>query len=312
MSEDAIAEEAAIWHARLREDMAAGPLRNTGTRHAFERWLAEDPRHREAFREMEWLWGALREPVDTKLAARRRQPARHRRLAMVACLLVAVVAGVAWQQDWRLWLTSDYVTAAGESHEVRLPDGSEIILNAASALSVEYTERDRAVSLLKGEALFQVTGSDPRAFTVNTPQGRVRVTGTAFNVRLDEEAAVVSLLEGEVVLSSRDRSAEVSLKPGEQSWLSRAGITAPSAFDPMRVSDWTRGQIVFYDSPLAEVVARLERHRRGRIVIADADLRQLRVSGVFSTEAPDAALEAIGDTLGIEQTRVTDWLVLLH
>ena len=69
---------------------------------------------------------------------------------------------------------------------------------------------------------------------------------------------------------------------------------------------------MFYDTPLADVVDALNRYRDGHIFILDSSLAALRVSGVFSTTDPDAALNIITRTLPVRQSRLTDSLVLLH
>ena len=330
---EGLLEDAAIWQARLREvdqDSRAGQK----LRADFSAWLLADPLHRKAFAEMEVVFGALEEPVARAVAEQGRRPGYSgaagepesvrptagsgtwplSRFATAACLALALLMGFGWQQDWTTRWQSDYLTATGEQMPVVLDDGSRITLNTQSAVSVEYNGSERRVRLITGEVWFEVDTDHTRPFTVDTGQGLVTVTGTRFNVRLDHSVAVVSLDDGNVQLRGGDAGQKetVMLSSGQQAQISASGITRPEGFDRTAVKAWQRGQFVFYNRPLAEVVATLNRYRSGRILITDEELNSLKVSGVFSTEDPDAALEVITNTLPVEQTRMTDYLVLLR
>lgn len=324
---ETILEEAAIWQARLQHGETDIELQK-----AFNIWLAADARHRQAYEEMELLWGTLETPVtqlmaeqsDHSLAAKtvsvhklQQQSLRHRfqHLALAACLVLTIVIG--WQQDWATHWQSDYVTAIGEETSILMADNSRITLNTDSALAVDFTAERRQVRLLKGEAWFEVTSADNRPFIVATSAGSVRVTGTRFNVRLHQDAAIVSLDEGQVELSTPDHSSNpngspVVLSPGQQAMLSSQGISSLSSFDHTAITAWLRKQFVFYDTPLAEVVDTLNRHRYGRIIIINQKLKALKISGVFSTNELDTALDVMANTLPIHLTRLTDYLVLIH
>ncbi len=211
---------------------------------------------------------------------------------------------------------SDYITAVGEEAPIETGDGSRITLNTDSALAMDYSARERRVRLLKGEAWFNVASTDKRPFIVSTDAGAVRVTGTQFNVRLVDGGAFVSLDEGRVELrvpnNSRLEDSPIVLEPGQQAVLAGNRISAPAPFDRTAVTAWLRGQFVFYHTPLAEVVDTLNRHRRGHIVLTSKELSSLKVSGIFSTDDPDAALEVMASTLPIQQVRLTDYLVLIR
>ncbi|MCC7210167.1 MAG: hypothetical protein IT323_22890, partial [Anaerolineae bacterium] len=56
----------------------------------------------------------------------------------------------------------------------------------------------------------------------------------------------------------------------------------------------------------------LNRHRHGRIFITNQKLKALKVSGVFSTDEPDTALDVMINTLPVHLLRLTDYLVLIH
>ena len=321
---DRLLEEAAIWHARLL-DVETDPGLAAARRADFERWLQADPRHGRAFEEARRLWDRLEAPVAQVMAeepaavASRRapltpdRPQARRWKALAACVLILAAGGAAYHEEAIDRLRSDHVTAIGERVPLELEDGSRITLNGDTALAIDLGQAGRHVHLFRGEAWFEVVPERGRPFVVETPSGRVRVTGTSFNVRLDENLAIVSLTEGRVELTSAEAgTAGLSIEPGQQARLAVQGISQAVAFDRTAVTAWLRGQLVFYDTPLDEVVAELNRYRGGRIIVANRDLEGLKISGVFRTDDPDAALSAIADTLPVRVTRITDYLVLLR
>jgi transmembrane sensor len=315
---DAVLEAAALWQARLRDAGSAGV-----TDAGFARWLAADELHPVAFAEMEQLWVRLEAPVLSLLKEEvgvapphtigRLLPAIWRAGALAACLLLALSGGYAWHAGMLDDLRADYVTATGDQRSVTLDDGSQVILNTDSALAIALTPGRRIARLFRGEAWFSVAHDAARPFVVETPEGDVQVTGTQFNVRIADGQAIVSLVEGHVVLSAADlRPARADLVAGQQAVMTMAGIEAATGFDGSAVTAWQHGRIVFYRTPLQQVVDQLNRYRRGVVVIASDGLRDLQVSGSFDIKDPDQALAVIQNTLDVRLIRLTDYLVILR
>ncbi|UTW51106.1 FecR family protein [bacterium SCSIO 12827] len=308
--DDVIFAQAVSWLTRLRERNADAA--------DFQAWLAADPRHDAAFAEAECLWGRLELPTrkltDTEIG--RTHTTRWQRplhgLAAAAALMILLGAGLLCRDDIAIRLQSDYITSIGVRAPVDLADGSRITLNTDTAIAIDMTDNGRHVRLFRGEAWFDVAPDAARPFTVDTPMGTVRVTGTRFNLRIADSKADVSLTEGRVRLTDRRLGDTLILTPGESAQLTAAGISPPKPFDRTAVTAWLRGQFVFYDMPLSSVVAEINRYSPGRIVIAKDALRDLKVSGVFHTDDPGAALRAITDTLPLSATRITGYLVVLH
>lgn len=328
---DALLEEAAIWHARLldaRSDPSLAAARQTD----FERWLAADPRHARAFEETQQLWAKLEEPVaevlselETKTktgahAGSRRttlqnlwSPVFPRGALATCCCLFLAVAGVLYHDEAIDRLRSDHMTAVGERLPLTLEDGSEVTLNSDSAVAFDVDNDSRRVHLLRGEAWFEVAAEPDRPFTVETPLGSVRVTGTSFNLRLQEDRVTVSLLEGRLALRPASAtSTELEIAPGQQASLLPAGVSEVTPFDETALTAWLRGQLVFYNTSLGDVVAELNRYRDGHIIVMNSDLERLKVSGVFRTDDPNAALTVIANTLPVRVDRLTNYFVLLR
>lgn len=108
-------------------------------------------------------------------------------------------------------------TPNGGQYNVTLPDGTSVVLNAASKLKfpIIFSDNERKVEL-EGEAYFEVSKDARKPFKVVSGKQIVEVLGTHFNINSyeDEPQIRTTLLEGSVLVKG---STEILLKPGEQS-----------------------------------------------------------------------------------------------
>ena len=301
---------AAEWVVRLAGGLSAAERR------ALNRWLAESPAHVAAFEEARTAWGKMGQlrlrpgklAADTvpppASPARRRFLTWRRGLASVACLLLLTVGATLWHGDPRLMLTADHHTPTGERRRVTLPDGSRVELGPASAIKLDYSAGARRVVLLSGVAHFTaapVASVEDRPFIVAAADGHARVLGTEFMVAHVPGGAEVTVLEGRVEVARRAAEYGLArvLARDQAVRYSAAGLGPVRAVNARRATAWRRGRLIFDKAPLGEVVAALNRYRRGRIMITDPALASRRVSGIFQTAIPEAALATIARDLHV-------------
>lgn len=276
---DRAAEEAALWHARLQGDAVTHEERV-----AFEDWLRLSPLHQEAFASASDIWNLLPEAVSVTSASRPDSRRVLRRplvqgLALAACLLLSV--GIGWQ-----FMASQsvvYETERGEQRVVALKDGTEVTLNTDSRLTVSYSGKARQTVLERGEAYFDVSSDPERPFTVQAGEDRVRVLGTSFVMRHEPQNFSVTLVEGRLEVTS-PRQPSVVLAAGE-----RAVHTGGQGLEVDRpqvetVTAWQKGEIIFSDTSLTEAVKEFNRYAREPIIVDQAEIGALRISGVFQTD----------------------------
>jgi transmembrane sensor len=87
-------------------------------------------------------------------------------------------------------------------------------------------------------------------------------------------------------------------------YLARGRPSALERIDANTETAWRRGKLIFDRRPLGEVVADLERYRRGKIVVVRDDLDALEVTGVFDLADPEAILLTIEETLPVRVARL--------
>ena len=309
----AMLRAAARWRLRLRDD-------STGTvRIAYQAWLAEAPAHEFAAAEV----AALGEAAIAMLPAEVRSPmpaianARSRRWLPTLRLAVAAVAvyfGVFSLWPWLRDLDADAVADVGSQARSTLSDGSVVTLNSGSRIDLAFSNRERRVTLTRGEAYFAVRKGDRRPFFVDAGEGHVRVTGTHFYVRRDDDRVTVTVEEGHVRFSGdRDGpSAALALGAGDQAFVMAHRLQQQANADLFVASAWRRGQLVFLDAPLSDVTNELNRYRAGKIWIVSSGLGQRTVSGLFKTNDTDEALRTIEERLGVHAIRLPGGNAILY
>lgn len=159
-------------------------------------------------------------------------------------------------------LLQQYIPTA-EMRTLTLPDGTEVQLNSQSTLLYpqEFTGKDRSVFLL-GEANFKVKPDKKHPFIVKSNDFQVTALGTEFNVSAYPENAITAatLISGSVLVECNNLNSQVILKPNEQlaynTHTRRHSLSNP---DMMDITAWQRGELVFREMSIKDIITVLER-----------------------------------------------------
>jgi transmembrane sensor len=301
-----IRAQAARWVTELH-----GPDRSASLEAKVREWIAADSRHAAAFELATEAWqrsGNLPAHLP-KLSAgtpkRARSGTSRPVAAGIAVSIVALAGVIYWARDGSL------ATGPGEQRTVELTDGTEVSLNANSRVRVQYDDRVRKVTLVTGEALFDVTKNPSRPFVVVVGDRKVIALGTSFMVRRDDGSAAapagfaVTLVEGRVAvepLSAPDALPSVPvagtqvLSPGERLRFEMGVSETLDSPSMDKVTAWRRGQLIFDDTSLAEAAAEFNRYGTGKLTIEGASIGKLRVGGVFRIGDPSSFAQAMANT----------------
>jgi transmembrane sensor len=209
-----------------------------------------------------------------------------------------------------LW-RADFHTGTGETRLVTLEDGSQVQLGARSAIALHYCVAQRRLTLLEGEAWFQAAPNAARPFIVEAAGGAVTAPGTAFDITLENAHVDVTVTEHRVAVSSGGQT--VLVAEGQQSSFDAGSpASSPVPADIDSVTAWRRGNLIFVDKPLGEVVTTLGRYHHGYVLIPDPALRKLRVTGRFYATDPLGAISTLEASLGLHAIYLTNYLVFLR
>lgn len=344
---DPVEITAADWVGRLSNSTVS--LEETL---AWQAWMKADARHAAAFHRFEQISRSLRKtappppPSRWQLEhdaydgsvplsdwnARRRPPfaaaIRNLRPAMAAALVI-VAAAVGWVTMATLPMPWDpasqtVTTRIGENRVVGLADGSTVTLGGATRLEWSFTNTERSLRLIDGEALFTVSRDPARPFRVRAGDATVVALGTEFNVRRASDRTVVVVTNGRVMVEPVTRVLPVAvlqefnpkLRPvhldaGEQTIAGSAGIEKASPMEDVAAATaWRTGRLSFRLQPLRYVLEDVNRYVDKPIVAADERVSSLVVSGTVIGDSIGGWIESLEHAFGLVALEEDDRIVL--
>lgn len=289
-------------------------------RNAREAWLGQDRRHAQAYDELQRMWDRMGElGSDPQLMALKSaalaEPRRRRwfpsRPLLAAAAAVSIMVGMAYftvllEQPQEV---AHYATEVGERRTEIMPDGTEVVLNTGSAITIRYSDRRRAIELEQGEAQFEVTPDKERPFVVNIGEDSVTALGTRFQVRKGDGTTVVTLLEGRVEVEKDD--VRHVLHANEQAVLSERTGIAIASIDPELATSWLHGWLRFRGTPLAEVIAEANRYSGQKLRLGDPRLADVKLSGNFHAGDNVSIAEAVSLILPVQAEQRESEIILL-
>lgn len=321
---NSIDDQAAEWAA----ETALGEL-SPESRAELDTWLAADRRHRGAFvRARAWLQatedavvGAARPaPAPATLVVLPGQPDRQTRSGVASgfsvrgfrgwsgralaggAALAACVAGLAAVGVPLLPPFAQHEQGTAEE-VVQLKDGSIVTLRHDARIEVALSDDLRRITLLSGQATFQVARDRSRPFVVRSGDVYAQATGTVYSVeRVGPTGGTVKVSEGSVLVWPRDERDQavlvhaggmVTLDPGPD--LPKA---QPPAASPPRLPPPELAQISLDNVPIEAAAVRFNRVNSTKIVIADPAIGDTRIIGLYRANDPEQFAKAAAAITG--------------
>ncbi|WP_051286585.1 FecR family protein [Salinimicrobium terrae] len=245
----------------------------------------------------------LKEIMDNGEVESKESFGRFMYLKIAAVLVVVLATGMFFFLNKQERIS----TGTAEITLLDLPDESSIILNSDSRISYqpEIWGSERTIKLV-GEAFFKVeTGGD---FTVKTENGKVKVVGTAFNVRSRNDEFRVWCYEGAVKVSFGDK--EFLLKERQAFFGTQDTISKVLKFNE-EIPVWAIQESTFEAVPLREVIRELEEQFDIEISTKNVNLEQL-FTGSFSHSDMELALKAVTVPLQLQYVTEADKKIVLY
>lgn len=303
-------EEALGWVVRL----SSGEVTEED-RSEFDYWH-EDADNALAYRRATRLWAGLGPILEKQeaegwpdaeaapasssgQAAPRRFSRRPVYASLAASLALFIGLGAQYQQVWQYDQVSGTAVRAG----VGLADGSRVAMGPGTAFSTDFADGARHISLARGEAYFDVRHDAAHPFVVSAGDGVVRVLGTAFAVRRQDDGSVtVTVARGRVQVTSGAQS-EV-LTPDRQISFNAKGLGQVRAVEASAETAWMRGRLIMENRPLGEVLSELDRYDGGKILLLNEEASQRRINAVIDLQRTDDWLAALASSQGLKRTQL--------
>jgi transmembrane sensor len=300
------------WWLRLTSGHAT-----EADRAACHAWRNDDPAHELAWRQLER--GVSQSVGKLPLSLRRADgPLRQtlvspsRRRVLLAAAGITTTAAGAWTLNAQVplaGLVADLRTGTAERRAVALPDGTVLTLDARSRVDLDFSAGKRAVRLLAGAVIADLTSGSEPAFAVHTQHGQVRSPDARYMVRLEADATLAVVLRGRAEVLTRQLRT-VALRSGDGTRFGEAWIDAPSR-SLVHTTAWRNGWLEVHDQPLHKVVADLDRYHPGLLRLSP-DAAEIRVSGLYPLDDPQRALSALAHTTPIVLRRYSRWVTVIE
>ncbi|MCD8262269.1 MAG: FecR domain-containing protein [Bacteroides sp.] len=188
-------------------------------------------------------------------------------------LYVDTTATPAWQE---------ITVPPGQRISLALTDGSAVWLNSQTTLryNPSFSGKIRHM-ILDGEAYFEVKKDKKKPFVVETPQGKIEVLGTSFNVEAysSSNSFITSLIEGSLQITSGEES--MLLKPGQMVVIEGEAEPVLKKITDFEEYSWREGLICFTDASFEEIMKKFEKHYGYEIHIRNERVKEYHYSGKF-------------------------------
>ncbi|MBP4852935.1 FecR domain-containing protein, partial [Acinetobacter baumannii] len=209
---------------------------------------------------------------------------------------------------WEKW-QSDYHTKVGEIKKVSLKDGSQLIMASDCYVDVNFTQETRQIKLIDGEIYIETAkDAQHRPFIVETKNGSVEALGTQFTVRQENSKQTkVKVYKHAVAIEPENSSKRQILKQGQRAFFDEKYISKSLPLDNDQPY-WTQQLLVVDQWPLQKVLDELFRYKKGSYHL-DAELKNIKISGVFSLKNPEQSLETLAYSHQLELNYYSPYLL---
>ncbi|WP_039913285.1 FecR family protein [Cellvibrio mixtus] len=346
-TDNQIYEDASLWVTRLDRGLSDEETE------ALRQWLSLSPKHKTCLLEMATLWdrmdslSVLSELFDPPAAQpRATAPDGKRNLgravwAVAASALVLVLGfNLLVPATFMQELTSRqplqantstsntlYETGIGAHSTINLPDGTKLLLNTNTQVSVTYSDHERLLVLNKGELLVEVAHDKQRPLRVQVGDRVVEAVGTVFNVYLKDELDFdVIVTEGKVhVKPMADKTntiANATSEPGVIQVLGQGEKLSARASEPVAVEtintavihdrlSWRDGNLVFRGETLQDALNELSRYTPESFKVVDQRISHVRIAGLYKAGDVDGLLVALKENFNIDSSRSSEGVIEL-
>ncbi|MHC6224268.1 FecR family protein [Pseudomonas sp. X10] len=299
--------QAASWFARNHNTPSEADSK------AFARWR-QDPENARVYSQFEQVWDdlaaleELNKPVQFPV---RRAPRWRPALATAAALLCALLVGNPGASNAPY---QEHLAASETMRSLRLPDGSQLSVNAQTRLRLDFSAERRLIHLDQGQLYIDVAPDKERPLYIDAGNARVRVVGTGFDLRRGHKELVLSVAHGLVAFEASGGQHPSLLLGARQraTYDFEHDSLVRQELGDQEVADWRSGHVSFRNRELASLIDEMSLYRQAPVLLADPALGRYKVSGNLDVHDPDALLNALPALLPVKTANLADGRLLIE
>lgn len=329
VNKDAIQEQACLWVSKMDRSLSLEEKND------FIQWVNQSELHREILFDFARLWddlSVLNElsalfPIE-KQKAKRRAKSKLTRIAMAASIALAVLIGNYFHfaiptheqsNNQQFTEIKNLKTVVGQQASFSLSDGSIIQLNTNSLVKINFSKDKRLLTLVKGEARFDVAKDKIRPFTVTVGNKSFTALGTIFNVeKKSEQEMELVVTEGKVLITKaseildnisdafaklpRDQLPGILVQSGEKAIIEKdlqAPVQKVSLGQVQKDLAWQQGMLIFEGESLVDALKEVSRYTSTHFEITDPQLANIKVAGYFKAGDIEGLLQSLHSNFNI-------------
>lgn len=195
------------------------------------------------------------------------------------------------------------VTTGDEIKEVVLPDGTKVWLNRHTTLRYpEAFGEDKRRVYLEGEGYFEVKRDSDKPFVVQSEAMQVRVLGTVFNLKSDEESrsAVATLLKGEIEVKGNHDEGMVVLAPGQRAELNGLSRRLVVKQGDTGFESWHSRQFIFDKADIFTIARTLEHSYGVKVILSpDINIQKTYTGALPRKDSVEEVLNQLGNVIPV-------------
>lgn len=292
--DEKVSAEAGAWLARLHSDQLS--LRDEA---AFQNWIAADPAHAAAFEDATGIWDRLGAVPRSHFVGETKVPRLDRRLFITAGVSLAV-AGTVTPFLFGTAKAQTYRTVVGEQKHVSLLDGTKLLLDTDTYVSVNFNSDVRLLNLIQGRMNCHFV-RDQRQFAIKAAERLIVGNGSVFDLSNFNDSFSVYLIEGNATVRSGNDSVTVS--EGERAFAAPRSSLERDRPGYSSTTAWQTGRLVFKDDAIGEAAEEMNRYSNIKLEIIQPTLAARRISGGYRAGDNLAFAESLAQLLPIEVVR---------
>lgn len=288
-----------------------------------DEWIDSAPENREQFDAWLQAWNASGQQrytevdrvtawKETQALIARQQPASRKiiNLYWIAAAAVVLIGGL-WiflpvNNPVRIREEMMSFQPGSSGATLRLQDNSVVTLNQNGQLiyPVAFSGTERNVTL-KGEGFFKISPDPRHPFIIQAGPVKIRVTGTAFNVKLTDTSVITQVHEGSVEMFNEKGKLQLSAR---QSGIFHLATNAFQLLQHFFRNDAAYATHIFdFDNvALPEVLQTISNAYKVKIVLKNPALNRLRLTAQFDNKPLNYMLEVIANTFKIKYSKGED------
>lgn len=291
-------------------------------------WIAESDANRKYYEDFKLLWNTSKTiKVESKLDPEQswqafkqkatqandnvrplRRNANWLQIAAVTLMMVTA-GGVLYRMFKPAEVTMFTAQTTDNTRIDTLADGSVITLNKNSTLIYpsKFAGNTREIKLAKGEAFFDIAPDKSKPFIIKVNDVAVRVVGTSFNIKANDDRTEVIVETGIVQVIRKEVT--VKLKSKEKAEAGANGITKVQSSDVL-YNYYRTGEFQPNNTPLWRLVEVLNDAYHANISIGNKALKNQPITTTLKYGNINDVLNIVCQTLNADWRRAGNKIII--